>query len=177
MEIYIFKLRLEKRKIDESLQVPSSFSKDKKNVSTLQRHETSHNDKIADIHWDSLLPQLKLTGMANTVAHYCALQEYTHNIISLQIPQQSATLLTTNIKTQIETAIIEYFAKKQQKVAVVFNIAQTIADSPAAKQQAKTNTALEKAKTALDQDANFQKILTTFQGTMVPNSITLNNEE
>lgn len=128
-------------------------------------------EKNAD-NWDSILSYLHIKGMASTIAQYCSLASKTDTHIILNIPLKHAALFTASIKNQIEEAISHYFAQRDSKnITVSFQVTQEVVDSPAVKQEEKKQSDLEKTKTSFDNDKNFQKILETFHGTIVPNSI------
>lgn len=127
------------------------------------------------MHWDTLLPKLNLTGLANIVAQYCVLREFSHDTLFLEIPVKHATSLGPNIKNHIKTALYDYFTQQgQPNIKVSFEVTnQQALHSPAVKAQEKKQTALDNAKTSFEQDPKFQKILNVFHGTIVPDSINI----
>ncbi len=124
------------------------------------------------ISWESILPSLNLTGLANTAAQHCLLKTAADNQIILNTPTQYETFLTAGIKKQIEQALVQYFLENHKKsITVIFQGTQETLASPAVKQQEKEKQILSNIQTEFDKDENLHKILEVFHGTIVPDSI------
>lgn len=123
--------------------------------------------------WDTLLPRLNLSGLAQIMAKHCALQECAPERIVLNVPTQHAASLTNSIKQQIDQALKEHFKSLN---TVIFELSDQKLHSPAQKQQDKQDEATQQATSTLNNDPKFQKILHTFHGTIIPDSITNHNQ-
>lgn len=133
---------------------------------------------IQNITWEKLLSELNVSGMVNNVAQYCVLLSFSGNKMILGISTKHTTLLTVSMKTQLEIAICDYFSQKfKQHITIAFQVAEEKLNAPATVKAEKKQTELENAQIAFNQDPKLNKILETFRGTIVPDSIELFNNE
>lgn len=118
--------------------------------------------------WNTLYPQLKLSGIAKTLASYCIMVERSDKAIKLCIESSQATLVNnTHIKT-IETAINQQLG---QAIKLTIEPGETHLPSPfnLAKQAAEKKH--QQAVEAINQDPHLNQILNQFDGTIEKGSI------
>lgn len=157
-----------------SVLVPKSENSSNKPASHQPQSHALPTTKSKSQSWEALLPLLNLSGMTKNIAQHCTLEEFSEDStqLTLNIPLQQKAFLTVSIKQQLESSLADYFLKSFQKnITVNFHLAEKTLNSPAIKQQEQKQEELVKAKKSLDNDDKFQKILNTFHGTIIPESI------
>jgi DNA polymerase-3 subunit gamma/tau len=118
--------------------------------------------------WESILPQLKLTGAALAVAQHCSLQQISEHLIILQVSSGQAPMINERLISRFQESLTPVLGRQ---VRVEFKVGPTLQTTPAQKQAAAQETRQQQAKTAIHQDKNVQAILNTFGATILPDSV------
>jgi len=118
--------------------------------------------------WLDILPQLDLSGMTQTLASHCALEQLTEDSLQLVLTKKHEAFLSANARTRLEEALTNYYQR---------NIKLQIRITPeefhtSAKQQAMDHTQRHAgAVAAIQTDHHIQKILDVFDATLDMDSI------
>jgi DNA polymerase III subunit gamma/tau len=118
--------------------------------------------------WTKILNQLKLNGIAQSVAQHAVLKEKTNNLMIFTIEQGHQSMLTPSVITRIESALSEYY---QQKTKVSFESAASHIESPARMKQGLDKKRHTDAHQSIENDKVAQEITLRFDGKLVNESI------
>lgn len=118
--------------------------------------------------WNKLVPQLNLTGAALLLAQQCSLKEMAESHIRLALNPKQKPLLQQKQIQRIKDALNNYF---NRTIAVTIDIGNDDEETPATiakrQQQYRQNTAEE----AIKRDQQVQRIMQTFDATIIKDSI------
>lgn len=119
-------------------------------------------------HWNELLPQLNLTGAALALARQCSLQEMTDSHLHLILNPKQKPLLQKKQIQRISETLNAHFNR-----AIIVNIEIGAADgeTPAVIAQREERNRQTKAESAIMEDQQVQRIMKTFDATVVKDSI------
>jgi DNA polymerase-3 subunit gamma/tau len=121
--------------------------------------------------WENILPHLKLSGISQGLAEHCCLDQMTAtSIILLLDPAYASWLKEIHVK-RIEAALIAYLSKPLKLSITVAS--QMLTNTPARQQQLTNQQRLQEQVQLINNDPNVQKILQNFNGTLLNDSITL----
>ncbi len=141
---------------------------------TTHHSESTHKNMptVSTESWDTILPHLKLTGVALAVAQHCSLLSLTDHLITLQVSTGQAPLINDKLIARFQEAIAHVLDKK---LRVEFKVGTSEQTTPAQKQAAIQETRQQHAESAIHQDKNVQAILSTFGATILPDSVEPND--
>ncbi len=118
--------------------------------------------------WDTLITQLKLTGMAQLLAQHCVLHKQEAQHIELQLSAQQQPLLNPGTQARLAQALTTHFGRP---IKLTIQLGTKILPTPAGKKiqatQAKQHALLERAQ----KDETVQTLLNTFDGQLEAESI------
>jgi len=122
----------------------------------------------ASKNWVDILPRLELTGFTQALASNCVLIDMTDTKVNLAITSTHAALLNKKQSDRMEEALIRYLNKPiKLEIVVTSNEIHT----PAKQHQKEQTTRQVNATTAIQNDANVQKMVELFGATLDINSI------
>lgn len=125
-----------------------------------------HN--IASQDWNALLQQLKLTGPTLALAQQCSMKTRTNDLLHLTIQPKYAALLNARQQQRIQDAFIQLTGRTAKvTITVEENKTETPADHVARLQDANKQS----AKKTISADPTIQRIVKTFDATVVEDSI------
>lgn len=130
--------------------------------------KTVSHAAIETSNWAELISKLNLAGPTRALATHCTLEKMTANEIVLALEPNQAPLLNERQKQRLNEAFNEYF---QKPMAVIINIAKTGTTTPADLTKQHQAQQHAKATEAIAQDQNVQAIISTFNATILPESI------
>lgn len=121
-----------------------------------------------DRDWASIIPHLKLTGLALNAAENAELIAKDGREITLRVAKGHQSLFTPTILSRIETSLSQYF---QNQVKIILNSDELVQSSPAQQKEQATQQKQLKAEAALNNDPMFQQLQQEFSAELVRNSI------
>lgn len=113
--------------------------------------------------WSTILPELKLTGLAYTLASHCVLTTLGENTVQLALPNKYESMLNKKLSDRIEEALTAYLKKP---VTLTIQITTEDINSPAKISQEKTAAQKNAATKALQNDAQVMQIMDVFDATL-----------
>lgn len=123
--------------------------------------------------WATLIPQLKLQGLAKIFAEHCALVEWQNNTLKLALESAQKPLLTPRHQERLQAALQTHLGKP---IKVEVELTQAyVAKTPVAKAKAAQKEKLDAAKDTLGNDNTLQKFMKTFDAKV--DKITLPSSE
>ncbi len=124
------------------------------------------NHKTDD--WATIIPQLKLTGLAlNAIENAEFISKEGRDII-LRVAKGHQSLFSPTILNRIETALAGYY---NGPVKIILNSDEAVQASPAQQKERVTQEKQQKAEVALNNDPLFQQLQKEFSAELVKNSI------
>jgi DNA polymerase-3 subunit gamma/tau len=126
-----------------------------------------------DIRWHELLPQLELTGAALALAQQCSLKSFTDTHLSLSLHPKQKPLLQKKHTDRISEALSKHF---NRLLSVNIEIGDQQSDTPAAIAQRQQRDRQTAAEQAMINNQQVQRIMQTFDATLVKTSIIANKE-
>jgi DNA polymerase-3 subunit gamma/tau len=127
-----------------------------------------------NLHWPTVIKQLKLTGLTYALAQQCALQSYQANHISLSLDPRQAALRSVKQEAKLAQALSDYFAKP---TTLAISLGDADLSTPARLQQQHQSQRLEQTTKALQNDPAIQAIMQTFDAKLQTESIQLLDED
>ncbi|WP_173238571.1 DNA polymerase III subunit gamma/tau [Legionella antarctica] len=137
-----------------------------KTTAFFMEQPTRANNKTDD--WATIIPQLKLTGLAmNAIENAEFISKEGRDII-LRVSKGHQSLFSPTIHTRIETALASYY---NAPVKIILNSDEAVQASPAQQKERVTQEKQQKAEDALYSDPLFQQLQKEFSAELVKNSI------
>ena len=127
--------------------------------------------QFTENNWNTLLPELKLTGPTLALAQHCSLKELTGTTLHLTIQPKYAALLNVKHSQRIQEAFAE---QKGQQITVSITIEkhkETTLETPAAITERVHDANTQSAKKAISVDPTVQRIVATFDAKLVEGSV------
>ncbi|HLB57209.1 MAG TPA: DNA polymerase III subunit gamma/tau [Gammaproteobacteria bacterium] len=125
-------------------------------------------EKKTDNNWATLLPQLKLSGLAYALASNCTLEKITDNKVILSLAAHHEPMFNKKLEERIEQALTQHFNKPMK---LDIQITSATLDTPAKHQQQEKTAQLSNAADAIKNDDHVQKIMGIFNATLDVDSI------
>jgi DNA polymerase-3 subunit gamma/tau len=132
-------------------------------------HTTDASVSSASSDWEVIIKKMNLTGLTLSLANHCCLLSIENNSINLELDPVQAALLTTNSRERLNQAFNQYFSKD-----IKLNIqtgGKGTTSSPAGIVKKMQMEKQQAAIQTLENDANVQTLLKTFNATIQPESI------
>ncbi|HHT0592766.1 TPA: DNA polymerase III subunit gamma/tau [Legionella anisa] len=121
-----------------------------------------------DSDWASIIPHLKLTGLALNAAENAELVAKNGREITLRVAKGHQSLFTPTILSRIEMALGQYY---KNQVKILLNSDESVQSSPAQQKEQAMQQKQLKAEAALNNDPMFQQLQQEFSAELVKNSI------
>ncbi len=119
--------------------------------------------------WAALVPRLGLTAFSKVLAEHVCFERQEADHYYLSLATEHALMLQERHQTKIKDALSAHFGKKMHLTIQLGRSEQS--QSPLAVNQQQQQTRVQQALHTLSQDAPLQKILTSFDGKLLPNSL------
>ena len=153
-------------------QIPEQQSQDLSNLAA-NLDDQAKEEQPQVIHqeandWASIIPHLKLTGLALNAAENAELVAKDGREVTLRVAKGHQSLFTPTILSRIETALSQYY---QNQVKIILNSDESVQSSPAQQKEQATQQKQLKAEAALKNDPMFQQLQQEFSAELVKNSI------
>lgn len=127
------------------------------------------NSTLNANNWEQMVATLGLGGLARQLAQNCLLKEHNGNRVVLEIAAKSSTLLNARCEKQIADALSSQLGG-EVKLSIV-TAQSTQLDTPAARAEQRADQARTEAVNVIQNDVEFQSLVTTFDGQVVEGSI------
>jgi DNA polymerase-3 subunit gamma/tau len=126
------------------------------------------------LNWPDLISKLGLTGFAHALANHCTLQEYKGDNIHLLLEPSQIALRSAKQEARLAEALSNHFGRA---ITLQISVASTNIATPARTQAEAKTKQLQAATQTMENDANLQALLKTFDATIQPGSIQVKNTE
>lgn len=133
-----------------------------------QQPPTLVETKVDVTQWDELINQLNLTGPTKVLASHCTISTWENNQLQLILSTQFSVLLNERIQERLQQALENYLQKKI-KLSITLGQASTL--TPAEKDTKMAEENQQTLMSTLQNDANLQSLLTTFDVTLKPEMV------
>lgn len=140
-------------------------------VSITNISATPSQQKPAD-DWQTIIAKLNLTGITAAIASNCVLIKLDDQQITLAIDPMQSVLLNKKQEERLSEALQAYF---QKPVKLIIQNGQAQLDTPAFRDQQAKNERKTAAVASINEDPNVNKLIETFNATLVPESIAVEN--
>ena len=120
--------------------------------------------------WDSILTQIKLTGLAQNAAENASMVAKNSGEIVLNIDKGHQSLFTTSVTQRLEQALTAYF---QETIRISLNCNESIQTTPAQKKRITHDHNMQEAEASLQQDPFLKQLKQELSAEQVKNSIEL----
>ncbi|MCZ6502051.1 MAG: DNA polymerase III subunit gamma/tau [Gammaproteobacteria bacterium] len=118
--------------------------------------------------WQSILEQLELTGVTQTLAANCTLGRSENNHCHLLLNEQHASLWNKTHESRISQALTKLYG---QEIGVSIEVGIVDSETPAEVDRRQQEENQARAVTAIEGDKNIQELIRTFNGTLDRKSI------
>ncbi|OGT43757.1 MAG: DNA polymerase III, subunit gamma and tau [Gammaproteobacteria bacterium RIFCSPHIGHO2_12_FULL_40_19] len=118
--------------------------------------------------WNTVLQQLKLTGPTLALANHCGMRELTNDALHLTLQPKYSALLNARQQQRIQDAITLHM---NRPVKVTISIADNKTETPADLAVRTQEAHKQSAKKAISADQTLQRIVKTFDATVIEDSI------
>lgn len=129
---------------------------------------TKPTSVLTDLKWHELLPQLDLSGAALALAQQCSLKEVSDTVLRFSLHLKQKPLLQKNHIQRINQALNQYF---NHTLSVNIEIGEHQNDTPASISQRQQRERQITAEQTMISDQQVQRIMQTFDATLVKTSI------
>lgn len=130
--------------------------------------EGAPSGSLAAVDWHSLLPELKLSGMARELAQHCELRRVDGGQVVLRLAPVHRHLQMKPAQDKLQQALTERFARP---LVLRIELADTEAATPAASAQRARAERQEKAVAAIERDGFVREIIEMFDAQLIESSI------
>lgn len=134
-----------------------TVTQSEKSVKQVEKQEKSPN-------WNEILPSLGLMGPTLALAQHCALHTLTQNELQLILRPKYAALSNARQQQRIQDAMTTYAG---HPVKVTIRIVENQIETPAEVMVKRAEEKKESAKKAIASDAAVQRIVKTFDATVI----------
>ncbi|HVV68285.1 MAG TPA: DNA polymerase III subunit gamma/tau [Gammaproteobacteria bacterium] len=135
--------------------------------------QTELPSTLSSEHWQQLLANLDLHGVAQVVASHCNLTHQTPEQIHLLLDKQHAPLLNNTITQRIKKALTDYFKKE---LYLQIDIGDSTQPTPAGLDKQKQEHRQANAVQSINDDAHVKTLIKEFNAQIIPNTITTKDE-
>ncbi len=122
----------------------------------------------ADNDWATILPQLKLNGIAQILASHCILLAKQEQCIELLLDPSQMPMLNDKLQARIAEALSNYY---KETISLTIKVGESKLASPAGLIKQQQNDKREQAEQVIHTDQHVQQILKQFDATIAPGSI------
>ncbi len=124
---------------------------------------------IKSTDWGSILPQLKLTGLALSAAEHAEFIAKSESGVVLRVAKGHLSVFTAAVINRIEQGFTNYY---NERVKLTLSSDEIVLSSPVQQRQKTQKKRQEGAEAALQGDSFFQQLRGEFSAELVRNSIT-----
>ena len=129
---------------------------------------SSNSADQSDIHWPSLVNQLKLNGMAKMLAQNCEIKSYSTGNLELCLSAEHKHLLEKKYQEKVKTALNEHFGNN---IYLKFSVGTVTGITPAELDNREKKTKQQQAITAIETDPVVRQFMDNFDAKLINSSI------
>lgn len=118
--------------------------------------------------WHLILPELHLSGPTFALAQHCSMQTLTTDTLLLCLHPKFAALLTARLQQRMQEAITTYF---NRPIKLTITIADNPSETPATLAVRREETRKKTAIQSISDNPSIQRIVKTFDATVIEDSI------
>jgi DNA polymerase-3 subunit gamma/tau len=118
--------------------------------------------------WAAIVGRLELGGAARQLASNCVLMGRQGAVVRLALDARNKHMRTPAQEDKLTQALSQYFG---QPVRLEFEVAATVAETPAQAEQRASMEDLDAARRAFESDPGVQGLRERFGATLLPNTI------
>lgn len=118
--------------------------------------------------WITLLPQLNLTGPTLALAQHCSIKTKTDDTLHFIIQPKYAALLNARQQQRIQDALTQHY---NRNIKVTITAEENQMETPAESAMRSHDASKQSAKKAISADPTVQRIVKTFNATVIEDSI------
>jgi DNA polymerase-3 subunit gamma/tau len=118
--------------------------------------------------WNTILPQLEISGLARQLANNCVLIGRRGNVIRLGLDPRNQMMRTQGPVDKLTQALSKYFG---EAVRIEFEAPVAGAETPAQAEQRAVVEELDSARQSLESDPAVRALRETFGATLLPDSV------
>ena len=122
----------------------------------------------SDIHWPSLVNQLKLNGMAKMLAQNCEIKNYSTGNLELCLLAEHKHLLEKKYQDKVKAALNEHFGNN---IYLKFSVGTVTGITPAELDNREKKTKQQQAITAIETDPIVRQLMDNFDAKLINSSI------
>ena len=122
----------------------------------------------SDIHWPSLVNQLKLNGMAKMLAQNCEIKNYSTGNLELCLLAEHKHLLEKRYQDKVKAALNEHFGNN---IYLKFSVGTVTGITPAELDNREKKTKQQQAITAIETDPIVRQLMDNFDAKLINSSI------
>lgn len=160
--------------IPANMKTQNAPQKSTSQTTSVNTQTTTAAPTDASVKWDTLLKELNLTGAALALAQQCSLDKIEADTMYFTLSPKQKPLLNETYIDRISAALTQHF--KRQMRAVI-TLSEHESATPAELKEARSQERQASAKQAIYQDEQVQRIMQTFDATVIEQSIKpINNE-
>lgn len=142
---------------------------------SLQAKEATHTKSEITSEWHELLPKLGLTALSKAFAEHLRFEKKEGDHFYFSLAETHAALLQDRHRQKLEAALTQYFSKPiaiSIELGANLNTQVSHVEHKQAQHEKETRDALNQ----FQQDPHLQKVLSTFDGKIIPESLALTKE-
>ena len=138
-------------------------------LNNVKEPNTYSNDAgQSDIHWPSLVNQLKLNGMAKMLAQNCEIKNYSTGNLELCLLAEHKHLLEKRYQDKVKVALNEHFGNN---IYLKFSVGTVTGITPAELDNREKKTKQQQAITAIETDPIVRQLMDNFDAKLINSSI------
>lgn len=130
--------------------------------------EKNNNALANKTDWHLILPELNLSGPTLALAQHCSMQSLTSETLLLYLQPKFGALLTTRLQQRMQDAVMLYF---NRPLKLMITIADNQSETPATLAVRAEETRKKTAIQSISEDPSIQRIVKTFDATVIADSI------
>ncbi|OGT33990.1 MAG: DNA polymerase III, subunit gamma and tau [Gammaproteobacteria bacterium RIFCSPHIGHO2_02_FULL_39_13] len=130
--------------------------------------KTGIKSEIKNDDWNTLLQKLTLTGSTLALAQHCAMKSFTPELLQLTLQPKYAALSNARQQQRIQDALTQLSGHSTK---VLITIEETQMETPAQQAARSQEANKQSAKKAISADPSIQRIVKTFDATIMEDSI------
>ena len=140
------------------------------NGSLMHEHamNTTNKDVKPRLDWQTIIEDIRLTGLARSAALHAHMLSKENNVINLNVSHGHSSLFTPVVIKRLESALCAHF---KEPIKIQLNLQSEVSSTPAKDMKVSEDKRLNLAEHALQEDPVFQKIQKTFNGELVKESV------
>lgn len=156
------KITVESKKATPEKQKTSSIQSEKPRIEKTEKIAPKEappvfvSDEMKTVQWDTLLPQLKLTGLAYELASNCIFKQFQNNRFELILSANHAALFNEKTQARIAEALSKQL---NESIKLTIHIGSTAQETPAEKAKRVSKEQHDAAVKAVRNDFHVQTLI------------------